>query len=127
MSQPVRIQRKRTKGFKMPAGSVSITRPGNWGNPFTVEEEKEELIIQQEKVDGFYSPALVEKKARERVVQKFHDMMADPYSHKVLPQIRERFIYMRTNLEQLTGKDVGCFCSLDQQCHGDVLLKLANP
>ena len=25
---PIRIQRKRTKGFKMPEGTISCTRPG---------------------------------------------------------------------------------------------------
>jgi len=34
VSKPVRIQRKRTKGWKMPPNTVSVTRPGKWGNPF---------------------------------------------------------------------------------------------
>lgn len=29
---PERIQRKRTKGWKMPANTVSVTRPGHYGN-----------------------------------------------------------------------------------------------
>lgn len=33
---PQRIQRQRTKGWKMPENTVSVTRPGKWGNPFTV-------------------------------------------------------------------------------------------
>jgi len=32
---PERIQRKRTKGWKMPPNTVSVCRPGKWGNPFT--------------------------------------------------------------------------------------------
>lgn len=31
---PLRIQRRRTRGWKMPANTVSVTRPGKWGNPF---------------------------------------------------------------------------------------------
>ena len=34
---PKRIQRKRTKGWRKPEGAVSVTRPGKWGNPFTIE------------------------------------------------------------------------------------------
>lgn len=30
--EPIRIQRKRTKGWKMPENTVSVTRPGMWGN-----------------------------------------------------------------------------------------------
>jgi len=29
-------------------------------------------------------------------------------------------------LHELRGKDLACFCPLDQPCHADVLLKLAN-
>ena len=31
---PLRIQRKRTKGFRLPSGTVCVTRPGRFGNPF---------------------------------------------------------------------------------------------
>ena len=30
--QPLRIQRKRTKGWQMPANAVYVGRPGMWGN-----------------------------------------------------------------------------------------------
>lgn len=31
---PQRIQRKRTRGWRMPAGAVYVGRPTKWGNPF---------------------------------------------------------------------------------------------
>jgi hypothetical protein len=34
---PKRIQRKRTKGWKMPEGAVYVGRPTRWGNPYPVE------------------------------------------------------------------------------------------
>jgi len=37
MSQPKRIQRKRTKGWRMPEGAVYVGRPTQWGNPFKVD------------------------------------------------------------------------------------------
>ena len=36
MSAPHRIQRKRTRGWKMPANTVYVGRPTIWGNPFRV-------------------------------------------------------------------------------------------
>ncbi len=33
---PSRIQRKRTKGWRMPEGAVYVGRPTIWGNPFTI-------------------------------------------------------------------------------------------
>lgn len=31
---PQRIQRRRTKGWRMPKNTVSVTRPGPFGNPY---------------------------------------------------------------------------------------------
>lgn len=33
---------------------------------------------------------------------------------------------MRAHLPDLKNKNVACFCGLDEECHGDVLLELAN-
>jgi hypothetical protein len=31
------------------------------------------------------------------------------------------------DLDELRGKNLACWCPLDQPCHADVLLQLANP
>ena len=49
---------------------------------------------------------------RQEVVQKYKDYILSNQS--LLSQIKE-----------LRGKDVVCFCA-PQQCHGDVLIELAN-
>ena len=33
---PHRIQRRRTRGWRMPAGAVCVGRPSRWGNPFKI-------------------------------------------------------------------------------------------
>lgn len=33
---PVRIQRKRSPGWRMPANTVYVGRGSKWGNPFTI-------------------------------------------------------------------------------------------
>jgi hypothetical protein len=33
-----RIQRRRTKGWRMPPGCVYVGRPTKWGNPFSLDE-----------------------------------------------------------------------------------------
>lgn len=35
---PIRIQQRRLKGWRKPAGAVSVARPGRWGNPFPVQQ-----------------------------------------------------------------------------------------
>ena len=34
--KPARIQRRRTKGWRMPPGAVFVGRPSKWGNPYKV-------------------------------------------------------------------------------------------
>lgn len=36
MTHPKRIQRKRSKGWRMPDNTVYVGRPTKWGNPFVV-------------------------------------------------------------------------------------------
>jgi len=35
MTKPIRIQRKRTKGWKMPENTIYVGRGSKYGNPFT--------------------------------------------------------------------------------------------
>jgi len=39
------------------------------------------------------------------------------------PERRRRLL---ESLPELRGRDLGCYCRLDQECHADVLLELAN-
>jgi hypothetical protein len=92
--KPVRVQRKRTKGWKMPENTISVTRPGKWSNPFPV---------------GLYG--------LEGSLQRFSDYIGHPNSPHGF-ELEE--------VAQLKGKNLACWCPLDQKCHADILLKMAN-
>ena len=95
MSTPKRIQRKRTKGWRLPDGAVIVARPSKWGNPYTVAESGSN---------------------REAVRMYLLAFINDPIRLVVASQIRT----------ELAGKDLACWCPLDQPCHADVLLEIAN-
>ena len=40
---------------------------------------------------------------------------------------RKRIVWISQHLEQLTGRNLCCWCPLDKDCHADVLLEMANP
>lgn len=92
---PIRIQRKRTKGWKMPEGAVYVGRPTLMGNPFTVEEWG----------------------SREAASAAFRTYMEHHPHGRSLATFAREF---------LRGKNLVCWCPLDQPCHADVLLEIAN-
>lgn len=47
------------------------------------------------------------------------------FREKLELELRE-FPAVRTEMEQLRGKDIACYCNAGEPCHGDVLLKMAN-
>jgi hypothetical protein len=103
---PERIQRKRTKGWKMPPNTVNVTRPGKWGNPARVGMWK-----------GFTAADAVEAyrcwQRRDLSYRSWEGISGKPPTDE---EIRR----------ELRGKNLACFCPLDQPCHADVLLELAN-
>ena len=44
-TKPVRVQLSRKAGWTLPPNTVSVARPGKWGNPFTVAKYGRDLAI----------------------------------------------------------------------------------
>jgi hypothetical protein len=98
-STPKRIQRKRTKGWRMPAGAIYVGRPTVYGNPYRVGP--------REATEG-----------RHRAIHLYR------WSLEVLR--RDASATYAARMDHLRGHDLACWCPLDQPCHADVLLELAN-
>jgi hypothetical protein len=43
---PKRVQRKRTSGWRKPDNTISVCRPGKWGNPYSVKEYGREKAVE---------------------------------------------------------------------------------
>jgi hypothetical protein len=105
VTAPIRIQRKRTKGYKMPPNTASVARPGKWGNPFKIAPGFESEGVKFPEITAESAVALY-REWIERALQNW------PSTGDALAELR--------------GKNLACFCALDKPCHADVLLKLAN-
>ena len=46
MKQPIRIQRKRVKGWRKPEGVIYVGRGSKWGNPYRVDAFGREKAIE---------------------------------------------------------------------------------
>lgn len=111
MTKPVRIQRKRSKGWKMPAGTVYVGRRSAWGNPWRVGEPIDWLIP-----EGGKGPLIPTEKGSvvtpEIAVAQFRIWVSGGAVKDIQADLR--------------GKNLACWCPLDKPCHADVLLELAN-
>ncbi len=96
---PIRVQRSRKKGSRLPPNTVVVSRPSKYENPFAVP-------------DGLMPAARLV--ATLEAISKFKEHARRAFT---LDEIRT----------DLGGKNLACWCDLDDVCHADVLLKLANP
>jgi hypothetical protein len=125
MAHELRIQRKRSRGWKMPEDAVYVGRPSDWGNPFGAAEVDGKFYVICCDGNWFFETPNLDA-AKRSAVRLFEAYLANDGS---MPgQIRDAggaFIAIRAK-EELRGKKLACWCSLDQPCHADVLAELAN-
>jgi hypothetical protein len=95
---PERIQQKRTKGWRKPENTVSVARPHKYGNPL----KRGDLWIG------------VPLRTNSELVAAYRWLWENNPA------------YAAEARAELRGKNLMCFCPLDQPCHADVLLELAN-
>jgi len=114
---PQRIQRKRTKGWRMPEGAVYVGRPSKWGNPYKWTD-----YVAIHYVTGYAETephANADEDRRRWAVTDFRHGMVDLDGIQGYPSVEK----IRA---ELAGKDLACWCPLDQPCHADVLMEIAN-
>jgi len=111
---PQRIQRKRTKGWRMPEGAVYVGRPTKWGNPFmsTAYTPQKCVDLYRTAIRGAMPIAFAAGLCRVPEIMDLARAQVDALA--ALP------------VHELRGRDLACWCRLDQPCHADVLLELAN-
>jgi len=101
---PKRVQLSRVKGWRMPNNTVKVDRSTRWGNPYKTHSDGYPMT--PEVAVGCFS-ALLRGDSAGWVMR---DTLTTPHDVKTL----------------LRGKNLACWCALDQPCHADVLMRLAN-
>ncbi|NKE43420.1 DUF4326 domain-containing protein [Roseomonas frigidaquae] len=110
---PHRIQRLRTKGWRLLEGAVTVSRPSKWGNPWKAEV-----------VDGVgwccadAGGRIVQ--ARDR--QDAHDLAVGHFR----AWLAKHPSLAAEARAELRGRVLCCWCPPDVACHADVLLAIAN-
>ncbi len=115
IERPKRIQRKRTKGWKMPPNTVYVGRPSKWRNRFKVGNY---FAVRRDGSLYHYKLRTVRAtkvKGVTHAVQLFEEYY-----------LGYRFGNIKAQIGELKGKNLACWCPLDQPCHADILLEIAN-
>lgn len=100
----------------MPPNTVSVSRPGRLGNPFTIPVAIESGYANSQSAQAF-------------VVECFRDWLGPTQQGRDWwqgPESDARKAAITAALPEIRGKNLACWCGLDQPCHADVLLELAN-
>lgn len=109
---PQRIQRRRTRGWRLPSNAVIVDRTSRFGNPFSVAGAIDA---------GHTNP-------QRACVSHFRAWLAEqhPDYGDIVTSRRKRFDrrWILANLHLLRGKDLCCPCAPGQPCHVDVYLDL---
>lgn len=135
---PERIQRKRTKGWRMPDNAVYVGRPTIYGNPFmaykcdccgywdvkddngvTYLVNHEYVRLPQVRADR--STWTTKRQAVAESVRLYVCEMTYWFGGRMKWDSE-----FAESVKNLAGKDLACWCPLDSPCHADVLLELAN-
>lgn len=110
-TEPMRVQRRRTKGWRAPHDAVYVGRPGIFGNPFQVEIFGRELATLLHR-RWLTTGTVLEQDASEGRLD--------------LDGMRDLRAMVLERLPTLRGRSLMCWCAPFQACHADVLLELAN-
>lgn len=118
---PRRVQLRRTKGWRKPEGCIVVSRPSRWGNPYRIEPIGRYpwgIGYQVTLTDGGGSVGCF---TREGAAEFAVDAYRNAYQRGW-----HGLGHTTLDIPQLRGRDLACWCPLDQPCHADVLLQLAN-
>jgi hypothetical protein len=119
---PERIQLRRTKGWRKPEGAVVVARPSKWGNPYRIEKRPAAqgpypwVVLSSFK--GHILGAHETKAEAAAQAVEVYELQIGPLGGYEIPG--------DLIVSELAGRDLACWCPLDQPCHADVLLEIAN-
>ena len=117
-AKPQRMQLSRKAGFNLQVASKAlnglpakrITRPGPWGNPFTIEETAAKYRLDPDA-------------AQAKAVALCGDWLLGKLDPRLSPGDPPSRSAIRS---ELADHNLACWCKPGTPCHADVLIDLAN-
>ena len=125
---PERVQLSRRKGWRMPGNTVYVGRPSLWGNPWSIKDATEVRNIPTEQARAWCVVQYQQELTHWGLLSDYGLHASDGRFDALTAAID--MLHLRNMGEvaakMLRGKNLACWCPLDQPCHADVLLRIAN-
>lgn len=124
--KPIRVQRKRTKGYKLPENTVCVTRPGKYGNPFIIVGDMIYLNVKFRR-KTLYPGRFWQMGNQQDCVNLFRHLLTGAFNNTHDSDIAYWVNHFANiDKDELRGKNLACWCALDKPCHADVLLEMLS-
>jgi hypothetical protein len=121
---PKRVQMSRQRPWRADnPDAVIVARPSKWGNEFEVWRIRgydwSAEVYDGERLQMLVKNFATAAEARRAAAEAYRAVILAGRRQWSLPTVDE----VRA---ALAGRDLACWCPLDQPCHADVLLEIAN-
>ena len=110
---PLRFQRRRTRGWRLPERGASLARPHPLGNPYLVCHDRGTWYVLGRDLPSRRVECVDELAARKLAVHLY-----ETNAHIALTIARLA--------DSLRGRPLGCWCALELPCHVDWVLAAVN-
>lgn len=132
---PDRIQLRRSKGWRKPAGAVIVARPSIWGNPWGIgtpgrldalDTRYQTVIpITQSSAVNLYRDWLTLSRISVPALPDL-SRLTEAGAAALRDHLHGRRKLILSEIHHLRGRDLCCFCKPGTPCHADVLMEIAN-
>lgn len=134
---PARIQLSRARGWRIPPGTIIVSRPSIWSNPWQPGDPGMFHWPNDHQRGSSCSMFMANEVTVREAVMFFarwletgehplpHGLTREGISACRISLVRRR-VEIRGRLNALRGRDLACWCELGGPCHADALLTVAN-
>jgi hypothetical protein len=117
-----RIQLSRKRGWRKPDGTVVVSRPSRWGNPFRLDGTVDIKLLSSDTLDSLVALTHLQLKwgdgqpTTQGAVAAYHLALLRGQLRVTIDDV----------VRELSGHDLACWCKPGEPCHADVLLTIAG-
>lgn len=119
--QALRIQLRRTAGWRMPPNTVKVDRSTDYGNPYRVEKlgKARWTVTGTAPEIGGRVEFATKAEATAEAVRRFRLWLERSAGYSPAARFKARVV------ENLVGHNLACWCPEGSPCHADVLIEIA--